>query len=76
MDLLLELRGRLVPIEIKLGTAIPDVHSLQTCMSDLGLKRGYVVTMTPKPMEIAAGIHMLNLRALLEELGLRPRPAA
>ena len=46
VDCLLRLRGRLIPIEIKLGTSPPDSRGLLTCMAYLGLSRGYVVNLS------------------------------
>jgi len=42
VDLLLELRGRLVPIEVKLGGVPKFERGLGECMKDLGLSRGFV----------------------------------
>jgi predicted AAA+ superfamily ATPase len=72
VDLLLRVRGTLRPIEIKLGVGVPDLRGLTTCMSDLGLARGYVVSLVPEPIEIRRGIWMGGLRDLLEELRLLP----
>jgi len=45
VDLLLVRGRRIVPVEIKLGAAVQPaaIAGLKRCMSDLGLKRGYVV---------------------------------
>ncbi len=72
VDLLLSLRGKLVPIEVKLGASPPDTRSLETCMQDLGLKSGYVVHWTGRPERIRPGIVMCGLLELLEILGLQP----
>jgi hypothetical protein len=71
VDLLLRLRGRLVPIEIKLGLTPPDTRSLEASMRALGLPRGWVVNLTAEPVEIRRGVWMCGLRSLLEELRLR-----
>jgi predicted AAA+ superfamily ATPase len=42
VDLLLQLEGRLVPIEVKLGSVPKVERGLGECMQDLGLKRGFV----------------------------------
>lgn len=73
VDCLLRLRGRLVPIEIKLGTSAPDIRSLRTSMRDLQLARGYVVAVARKTTEIARGIVMTDLAGLLDALKLAPR---
>ena len=73
VDLLLELRGRLIPIEIKLGSSIPDLRNLQSCMADLRLERGFVVALTPKSVEAARGIRLLGLQHLADELEIAPR---
>lgn len=46
VDLLIADGQRLVPIEIKLGATIEGhaLRGLKSCMADLGLKRGFVVT--------------------------------
>jgi hypothetical protein len=72
VDLLLRLRGRLVPIEIKLGTSGPDTSGLERCMRDLHLRRGYVVSMRRDATEIRRGIVMTGLDGLLDVLRLRP----
>jgi hypothetical protein len=75
VDLLLRVRGALLPIEIKLGVAVPDLRGIATCMRDLGLAQGYVVNLVPEPIKIRRGIWMGGLRELLVELRLAP-PAA
>jgi predicted AAA+ superfamily ATPase len=74
VDLLLQVREKLLPIEIKLGVAVPDLRGLQTCMHDLGLAQGYVVNLTSHPVDIRRGIWMGGLRHLLARLDLRPLP--
>jgi predicted AAA+ superfamily ATPase len=76
VDLLLQVRGVLLPIEIKLGLAAPDLRGLQTCMSDLGLPQGYVVNLSSEPAEIRRGVWMGGLHHLLERLGLGPQSTA
>jgi hypothetical protein len=68
VDCLLRLRGRIVPIEIKLGTSVPDVSGLLSCMTDLRVSRGYVVNMASSPVEIRRGVVMLGLLDLLRQL--------
>jgi len=72
VDLLLQIRGTLVPIEIKLGIAAPDLRGLQTCMRDLGLAQGYVVNLSSQPVDLRRGIWMGGLRHLLTRLDLGP----
>lgn len=72
VDLLLHLRGELIPIEIKLGVAVPDLGGLETCMGDLGLARGYVVNLLPEPVELRRNVWMGGLRQLLGVLSLAP----
>jgi uncharacterized protein len=70
VDLVLRVRDRIVPIEIKLGLSLPDLRGLETCMKDLGLRQGYVVNLSPQPLEIRRGVWMGGLRHLLEHLRL------
>lgn len=73
VDLVLRLRGRLVPIEIKLGVTAPDTRSLKRCMQDLAATRGWVVNLTQGPAEVARGVWMAGIREFLEANRLRPR---
>lgn len=73
VDLILRLRGALVPIEIKLGLTPPDTRSLETCMHDLSLPRGYVVNLSAEPVEIRRKVWMCGLPSLLERLRIAPR---
>jgi predicted AAA+ superfamily ATPase len=72
VDLLLQVRGALVPIEIKLGVSAPDLRGLETCMHDLGLEQGYVVNLSAEPVKIRRGVWMGGLGQLLAKLGLAP----
>ena len=72
VDLLLQLAGELIPIEIKMGIAPPDTRSLEGCIKALSLKRGRVVNLSSEPIEICRGIVMSGLKELLEDLGLQP----
>lgn len=69
-DLLVTANGKTVAIDIKLGTAIPDVTHLEICMRDLGLKSGYIVSRAPGLVRIAPHIQMGTLEAVLADLGL------
>jgi predicted AAA+ superfamily ATPase len=73
IDLVLRLRGKLVPIEVKLGITPPDTRSLEQSMRDLGMHRGYVVSAGDRSMALTPRIRMLGLSDLLSELGLAPR---
>lgn len=73
VDLLLLLRGELIPIEIKLGSSIPNTRGLESCMRDLKLDRGYVASAVSQHREIGAGLTLCGLEELLGELGLRPK---
>jgi hypothetical protein len=72
VDLLLRLRGRLIPIEIKLGTALPDVRSLELCRGALSLPRGFVVSARSGKREVRPSIWQVGLADLLEDLRLAP----
>lgn len=72
VDLILKLRGKLVPIEIKLGTAAPSTRHLEICMTDLGARTGYVVSRATGMQSIARGIHMGSLDGVLAQLRLLP----
>ena len=72
VDLILRVRNTLVPIEIKLGLTPPDTRSLESCMHDLSLPRGYVVNLSTSPVEIRRGVWMCGLAGLLERLRLAP----
>lgn len=73
VDLLLTLRGEIVPIEIKLGTGAPELRGLTACMSDLGLRRGFVLAPVREPVALRRGIHMVSLGMLAKELRLLPQ---
>lgn len=72
VDLLLRLRGTLVPIEIKLGTSSTEIEALRRCMADLGLRRGYLVTSGSGTTPLAPDIARCGLGDLLEALDLVP----
>lgn len=61
VDLLIVEGRRILPIEIKLGTAV-DHHSiagLRQCMKDLGLRRGWVVTTAKERRRLSAEIEIV-----------------
>jgi hypothetical protein len=66
VDLLLVHGRRVVPIEIKLGAAVGprDVAGLRQCMSDLGLRRGFVVYGGDEPRRMGGGIELLPWSAV------------
>lgn len=61
VDLLLVHGRKLVPIEIRLGVAIEprSLVGLRQCISDLGLKRGFVVSTTEERRSIGSSIEIL-----------------
>ncbi len=61
VDLLIVEGRRILPIEIKLGSSV-DRHGLaglRQCMSDLGLRRGWVVTSGREARRLAPGIELV-----------------
>gem|GEM_PF-1272823 len=72
IDLVLRLRGVLVPVEIKLGLAPPDTRGLEACMRNLWLTKGYVISLSARRVEIRPGIWMCGLRHLLQQRRLTP----
>ena len=74
MDLLVEGGGRRLPFEIKLHSAprAEDARGLLRCMSDLGLRRGYVVYPGVESYSLGHGVTALSASTLLarpERLG-------
>ena len=72
VDLLLKLRGRLIPIEIKLGTTPPDTSNLERCMRDLDIATGYVMNASHECVQIRRNVWMGGVAQLLTKLELRP----
>lgn len=68
VDLLLRLKEALIPIEIKLTTAHPELKSLKICMNDLKLKKGYVLTQTLKSYPATSHIEVCSPMDLLKKL--------
>jgi predicted AAA+ superfamily ATPase len=66
VDLVLVHGRRIVPIEIKLGAAVGprDLVGLRQCMSDLGLRRGFVVYGGDEPRRLGGGIELLPWSAV------------
>lgn len=61
VDLLLIHGRRIAPIEIKLGPAVPprSLAGLKQCMSDLGLKRGYVIHTGDERRSVGSSIKLV-----------------
>lgn len=61
VDLLIVEGRRILPIEIKLGSSVGrhGLAGLRQCMSDLGLRRGWVVTSGREARRLAPGIELV-----------------
>ncbi|HEX7670410.1 MAG TPA: ATP-binding protein [Polyangiaceae bacterium] len=61
VDLLVIDGNRITPIEIKLGAAVESraLTGLRSCMQDLGLDQGWVVTSGTEPRELPGGIRVV-----------------
>lgn len=61
VDLLIEAGRKLIPIEIKLGSAVDlrSLKGLRQCMQDLGLKNGYVVCTARERRRLGHGIEIV-----------------
>jgi len=68
VDLVLFHGRRAAPIEIKLGAAVSprSLAGLRQCMSDLGLKRGFVVYTGDERRSVGTSIELIPWRAILE----------
>ena len=67
VDLLMDLGNRQVPFEFKLNAA-PDssqLKGLRNCMTDLGIRKGYVVYPGKEDYSLGNGIESLAARTLL-----------
>lgn len=67
VDLLVVEGQKILPIEIKLGASV-DLRSLaglRQCMSDLGLRRGWVVTSARAARRLSPGIEMVPWHELV-----------
>jgi predicted AAA+ superfamily ATPase len=73
IDLLLRLRGRLYPIEIKLGVTPPSPVRIERCMEQLSLPKGYVVAPTKERLSLSRKVEFLGLDRLIAELRLEPK---
>jgi predicted AAA+ superfamily ATPase len=67
VDLLIRNGGQLLAIEIKLGTSIypRSLAGLKQCMSDLGLKRGWVVNTAEDRRMLSPGIEQIPWSAIV-----------
>ena len=61
VDLLIVEGRRILPVEIKLGTTLDHyaMAGLRQCMKDLGLSRGWVITMARERQRLSAGIEII-----------------
>ena len=61
VDLLIVEGRRILPIEVKFGASVAgrDLAGLRQCMSDLGLRRGLVVTSGREARRLAPGIDLV-----------------
>ena len=68
VDLVLFHGRRAAPIEIKLGAAVSprSLAGLRQCMSDLGLKRGFVVYTGDERRSIGSSIELIPWRAICQ----------
>jgi len=80
VDLLIRAGRRVVPIEIKLGGTVDrhGVAGLRQCMSDLGLREGFVISSAREPRSIGAQIHVVPWADVVQRkvdfgLGAGPR---
>lgn len=69
VDLLFDHGNRRVPFEIKLKSAPTpdDAHSVRLAMSDLGMKRGYVIHTGRNDYSLGHGVTALPAEAVLGE---------
>jgi hypothetical protein len=71
VDLLLELKGRLLPIEIKLSGAPVVERGLAECMKDLSLRAGFVIHGGASGFPLGRGVIALPATVLAEPERLR-----
>ncbi len=64
VDLLLDVRGRLLPIEIKLGHEPHLTRALLQCCADLALPRGFVFHSGPTSFPLSASVEALSATLL------------
>lgn len=68
VDLLLKLRGELIPIEIKLSLTSQSIQNLGRAMGYLGLKRAFIVHMHEGFAEIRKGVWAGSLSRIMSHL--------
>lgn len=64
VDLLLDMRGRLIPIEIKLGHEPRLTRALVQCCTDLAVARGFVLHAGPASFPLSASVQALSATLL------------
>jgi predicted AAA+ superfamily ATPase len=74
VDLLLKLRGELIPIEIKLSLAGQSLQSLERAMGFLGLKRGFIIHLNEGFVEVRRGIYAGSLAGVAARLFRTAKP--
>lgn len=73
IDLLLRLRGKLIPIEFKLGVTPPSPARIERCLEQLSLPKGYVVAPAKERISLSRKVEFLGLDQLITELRLKPK---
>lgn len=68
VDLLLIHGRRVAPVEVRLATAVPprSLAGLRQCMSDLGLKRGFVIHTGDERRSVGSSIELVPWGAVRE----------
>ena len=73
VDLLLEMRGRVIPFEIKLGGEPGIGRGLVECAKDLGAKNAFVMHGGPHTYPLGRGFWALSVELVAEPERLRDR---
>jgi hypothetical protein len=71
VDLLIELRGRLIPIEVRTGTSAKVTRGFLECMKDLRAPRGFVIHGGTDSFPLSPTIRALPVSLLAEPSKLR-----
>ncbi len=71
VDLLLEMQGRVIPVEIKLGAEARAGRGLIECMKDLGAKSGFIMHGGPDTYPLGRGVWALSVELLSRPETLR-----
>jgi predicted AAA+ superfamily ATPase len=71
VDLLLEMRGRILPIEIKMSGEPRTTRGLLECMRDLGLRAGFVMHGGDDAYSLGKGVHALPASLVARPTALR-----